>query len=92
MDDKSLLTLAELRKSLKGLMQPEILTKLADFLDATGGDVSMIERYDWFCHNSHDGVDCKYARMAKDKFEKNEAKQVAEIINWLYRHWSCKYE
>ena len=90
--DKTLLELSDLRKSLKKLIKPEVLNHIVDFLDNTGGDKSMIERYDWFCHNSEHGGDCKYARIAKEIFLKDEAKSVAKTIIWLYNNWARFYK
>ena len=74
--------------SLQKMMSPEILAKFADFLESTGGDNSLIERYEWFAKNSENGTDCRYARMAKDLFIAEHADKTAEAIKWLYENWA----
>lgn len=90
--DNNLLQLEVLRKNLREFLKPEILNKLADLLESLGKDNDMLERYNWFCHNSENGPDCRYAIMAKNLFEQDQAKRVAESINRLYHCWSKKYE
>jgi len=92
MEDNTFRTLANLRDHLKAYLKPEILKKLVEFVDATGGDNSMIERYIWFSENSENGADCRYAKMAKEAFLQNNAKGVAEAIIWLYHNWANQYE
>ena len=90
-----LIKLSHLRKSLRQLIQPEILNELANFLEATGGDnnnPSLVEKYEWFCNNAENGPDCRYAAMAKNIFLANEADKTAKAINWLYYNWSRHYE
>lgn len=95
MKNDILIKLSHLRKSLRQIIQPEILNELAEFLEATGGkdnNASLVEKYDWFCNNSKNGPDCRYAAMAKNLFLENEASKVAKAINWLYHNWSKNYE
>ena len=92
MKDNTIKTLVSLRKSLKAYLTPEILQKLAEFIEKTGNDNSMIERYVWFSENSEDGPDCRYAKMSKEFFEKEYAKGVAEVVIWLYHNWAVNYE
>ena len=80
-EDNVIRQLLELRNTLKGYLQPEILKKLVEFVGATGGDHSMIERYVWFADNSENGTDCRYAKMAKHFFEEEQAKGIADAIN-----------
>ena len=79
-------------ETLKILLQPEVLNKFADFIEITGNDSSMIERYKWFAENSEEGSSCRYARMAKDFFLRDHAGAVAEAIVWLYHNWAKEYE
>lgn len=91
----TLTKLSDLRKSLRQLIQPEILNELANFLEATGGNTnspSLVEKYDWFVHNSENGPDCRYAAMAKNIFLNDEAEETAKSINYLYHNWSKHYE
>ena len=93
--DDTLVRLSQLRKSLKGFMRPEILSKLAEFLEKTSyGDdnSSLVERYEWFCNNSENGPDCRYAAMAKNFFLMDQAEDTAKVINWLYHNFSSVYE
>jgi hypothetical protein len=91
--DQVMLNLSAFRKNLRQLMDPKILSRLAEFLEKTGyEDSSMIERFDWFCHNSTDGVDCKYAVAAKEFFLQNQAADAAAVICWLYHNWARTYE
>ena len=87
-----LIKLAELRDSLKSFLRPEILKELANFLEATGGDNSFIDRYKWFCENTTNGPDCRYAAMSKEFFLKDHAEQTAKAINWLYENFAKFYE
>ncbi|MHA2248484.1 MAG: hypothetical protein ACXADY_26290, partial [Candidatus Hodarchaeales archaeon] len=79
--DQVIDVLVRLRKALKSYLDPKVLGKLADFLENTGGDRSMIERYIWFSENSEEGSNCRYAIMAKEFFLKENAKDVARTIN-----------
>lgn len=76
-------------------MKPEILKALAEFLEHTAYgdniDSSLVERYQWFCENSENGPDCRYAAMAKTFFLEDQAVNVANDINWLYENWSKFY-
>lgn len=95
MQKDTLIELSNLRKSLRQIIQPEILTELANFLEATGGtdnNPSLVEKYDWFCNHSENGPDCRYAAMAKNLFLADEATKTAKAINWLYHNWSKHYE
>lgn len=84
--------LFDLRQRLRSLLQPEILSALADLLEATGGDESNIDKYKVFVAKSTEGEDCRYARIAKELFLKNEAGNVAQSVNWLYENWSKFYQ
>jgi hypothetical protein len=91
--DENLIILSNLRNQLKELMQPENLTKLADFIENTSwGDGSLLDRYKWFCENGEKGSDCRYAAMAKNFFLVEQAEKVANIINYLYHNWSKTYK
>ena len=91
--DKVLVNLAHLRENLVKLMNPEVLKKFADFLEATGNsDGSMLQRFKWFVENSENGADCKYAAMAKDFFLESQAEECAKAIIWLYKNWAKHYE
>lgn len=91
--DDTLVNLANLRRNLKDLMNPEVLRHLANFLEKTQyGESSLMERYEWFCKNAENGPDCKYAMMAKTFFLRDQADDVAYEINWLYDNWSKNYK
>ena len=93
--DDTLITLSKLRQHLKIYLRADILKHLAQFLEITANaadDGSLIERYQWFCNNSENGPDCRYAAMAKDFFLRDQAKGVAKTINWLYHNFSKRYE
>ena len=95
MQDDILIKLSNLRKSLRQLLQPKVLTELTNFLEATGGtddNPSLVEKYHWFCENSENGPNCRYAAMAKNIFIADEASNTAKAINWLYHNWSHIYE
>jgi hypothetical protein len=90
---EALLNLAQLRINLQKLMKPEILAKLAEFLEKTAyEDSSMLERYKWFVENGENGADCKYASMAREFFLKDQAENAAKAIIWLYHNWARNYE
>lgn len=91
--DQVILNLAVFRENLHKMMKPEILQKFAEFLESTGSDNhSMLERYKWFCENSENGPDCRYAGMAKEFFLKDQADGAAKAIIWLYHNWAKSYE
>jgi hypothetical protein len=88
-----LLRLAEFRRNLYGMMRPRILKELEKFLRDTGGqEKGSLEKYEWFCHNSTEGGDCKFALIAKSMFENDSAAKAAESIIWLYHNWAKEYE
>jgi len=91
--DQVLLNLATLRENLRKLMNPSILKKFAEFLDATGEeDSSMLQRYKWFVEKSENGADCRYAVLAKEFFLNDQADGAAQAIIWLYHNWAKTYE
>ena len=91
--DQTMLNLAILRENLQKMMNPDILKEFANFLEATGkNDESILSRYKWFAENGENGVDCRYAVMAKEFFLKDQANGAAKAINWLYHNWSKYYE
>ena len=91
--DDILLNLALFRENLQKMMNPKVLEKFVEFLDATGHeDSSMLHRYKWFVENGENGADCRYARMAKDFFLQDHADGAAKAIIWLYHNWARGYE
>lgn len=92
--DNNLIKLSRLVKELRQLMKSEVLSELAKFLEviSDGQDTSLVEKYDWFCHNSENGSDCRYAKMSREIFLNQYAKKTADTVNWLYHNWSSKYE
>ncbi len=91
--DQTMLNLSVLRENLRQLMNPEVLKEFANFLEATGSDDnSFLSRYKWFCENSENGSDCRYATMAKEFFLRDEAAGAAQAINWLYHNWAKHYQ
>lgn len=91
--DLTLLNLATFRENLNKMMKPEILHLFAKFLESTANNNnSMLTRFKWFVENSTDGLDCKYAGMAKEFFLKNQAESVAKAIIDLYHKWAKFYE
>jgi len=90
--DEALLRFAHLRKSLTQFMKPEVLKNLAKFLEDTQyGESSLMERYEWFCKNSENGPDCRYAAMAKQFFLEDQAEKTAKDIIWLYENFGRFY-
>lgn len=89
-----MLNLHALLQNLKTMMDPQVLSKLAELLEAcsSADSGSLLERYEYFCVHSDQGGDCKYAQLAKEFFERDEAKQCADAINWLHEHWSQTYK
>lgn len=93
LQDEILLNLSQFRENLKILMKPEVLQKLAEFLEETADqEHSMLEKYKWFVENSQDGLDCKYASAAKEFFLENQAEQAAKAVIWLYENWAKAYK
>ena len=91
--DQSLLNLAVLRENLRRMMNPEVLGEFANFLAATGEEgSSMLQRYKWFTERSENGVDCRYAVLAKEFFLSDQADGAAKAIIWLYYNWARTYE
>lgn len=90
--DDTLIRLAQLRRSLKEFMRPEVLKQLAQLLEDTQyGESSLMERYEWFCKNSENGPDCRYAAMAKTFFLQDQAEKTAKDIIWLYENFGRFY-
>ena len=84
--------LVELRNNLKEIMKPEVLKELADLLQVLGTDTGQtyLKQYDFWIKKN--GVDCRYAAMAKEFFLRDQAKGVAKAINSLYSSFSKFYE
>ncbi|MHA2069417.1 MAG: hypothetical protein ACXABY_34075 [Candidatus Thorarchaeota archaeon] len=89
-----MLNLHALQQNLKQMMDPQVLQKLTELLEACSSSASgtLLERYEYFRSHSEEGGDCKYARLAKEFFEKDEARGCADAINWLYENWSQNYK
>lgn len=89
--DQNIIKIAELRDNLLSLMQPEVLSKLADLLESLGGDRNSfaIQYRTWIQTN---GPDCRYASMAKNFFLKEQAEGIAKEICNLYHNWAKVYE
>ena len=86
-----LVHLADFKKSLQSLMDPKILSKLSSLLEAFGPEQkSWIEQFEFWVEKN--GEDCRYATMAKEIFLKENAKNVAREIIWLYKNWAKTYE
>ena len=67
--DENLIRLSRLVKQLRDLMRPEVLSNLAKFIESVGdSETTLVEKYDWFCHNSENGSDCRYAKMSRNLF------------------------
>lgn len=91
--DRTMLNLATFRENLRKMMNPEVLSHFADFLESTGSaDNGFLSRYKWFAENGENGPDCRYAVMAKEFFLRNEAEGAAKAIIWLYKNWARHYE
>lgn len=89
--DRNLIILAELRDHLLGIMQPELLEKLAGLLEAMGGDKnSFVHQFRTWVEKN--GEDCRYASMAKNFFLQDQAENVAKMICVLYHDWAKAYE
>jgi hypothetical protein len=91
--DRTMLNLAVFRENIRKMMNPEVLSQFANFLEATGSaDSGFLSRYKWFAENGENGADCRYAVMAKEFFLRDEAAGAAKAINWLYHNWAKHYE
>lgn len=91
MNDDILLKLASLKESLGNFIKPQILKKIVELSEALGTDKnSFVKQFKFWVEKN--GPDCRYAEMAKQFFLDDQAKSVAESINWLYHNWSNKYE
>jgi hypothetical protein len=92
--DLTMLNLHALRKNLKRLMNPAVLKKFAELLESTStaDNGSLLDRYEHFARTSEHGPDCKYAQLAKQFFEKDEAAGCAAAIRWLYENWAKNYK
>lgn len=89
--DRTMLNLAALRTNLKQLMDPKVLQKLAELTEAMSSESGdYLERYEFFVRKN--GIDCRYAQMAKEFFINDKGKDCANAINWLYHNWSKFYE
>jgi len=90
---QALLNLAQFRENIQKLMKPEVLEKLAEFLEATRyEDSSMLTRYKWFVENGENGAACKFALLAREFFLKDQADNAAKAVIWLYHNWAKTYE
>lgn len=85
-----LLELNHLRKILNGILKPEVLDKLVDLQEQLGADDEqcMLNRFDWFFHNSENKENCNYTRMARHLFIEESSDNVVELIKWLYENWA----
>ena len=91
--DQTIINLAILRENLYKMMNPQVLSEFANFLEATGNeDNSFLTRYKWFCENAENGSKCRYAVMAKSFFLQDQAAQTAKAINWLHENWAKDYK
>ena len=91
--DNVMYKLAEFRDNLASLMDTQVLGKLAEFLtDTISEDVEALSKYKWMVENSVDGLDCKYAAVAKNFFLENCAENAAKTICWLYNNWAKMYD
>jgi len=90
-DHTSLMNLAILRQNLQKMMDPQVLKKLVELLEAMNSDNgSLLERYKYFVEKND--KECRYAIMAKEFFERDNANSCAMAINWLYHNWSQEQE
>jgi hypothetical protein len=91
MRNNNLVNLGKLRESLKLLMNPELLGKLADLLEAMGSDKnSFLKQFNFWLEKN--GEDCRYAEIAKQFFIEEEAEGIAKQIITLYHDWARYYE
>ena len=87
----TLIRLAALRDSLTIITKPEILRNLVDLAQFLGTDHnSFVKQFKFWVEKN--GNDCRYAAMAKEFFLKDQAKDVAKQINYLYHNFSKQYE
>jgi hypothetical protein len=83
--------LGKLRDNLKMFMSPNILNKLVGLLEVLGNDrQSFVRQYNFWIDKN--GKDCRYAQIAKDFFEKDQAESIAKSIISLYHSWAINYE
>jgi hypothetical protein len=91
MQDNNLVRLGKLQESLKSLMNPELLSKLADLLEAMGNDKnSFLKQFNFWLEKK--GKDCRYAEIAKQFFVEEQAEGIAKQIIKLYHDWARYYE
>ena len=89
--DRTMMNLADLRENLQHMLKPEVLDKLVDLLGEMNSDNgTLLNRYKYFVQKN--GVDCRYATMAKEFFLNDHAADCAKAINLLYHNWSKNYE
>lgn len=82
--------IAKFEENLRSLMDPNVLSKLADLLKAFGPNKSPAMQYDFWIKRN--GPNCRYAAMAKGMFEQNCAENVAKEIIKLYHCWAKHFE
>jgi hypothetical protein len=89
--NQNLIKIADLRDKLLSLMNPEVLSKLADLLSSMGGDRNtfVVQFRTWAERN---GPDCRYAAMAKRFFLEEQAENIAKEICNIYHSWARFYE
>ena len=81
--------LDELRIILTNLLSKE--NELKEFLELLKLlKESKVERYLWFADHSKYGKDCKYARKAREVFEKFEEKKITDKISEIYNKYIAK--
>lgn len=88
--DQTLLDLAYLRDNLLSLMKPEVLSSLADLLQALGTDNSFVHQFRTWVEKN--GSDCRYAQYARQFFLDDHAENVALEICKLYNNWAKYYD
>ena len=86
-----LLEIAKFKDNLQSLMDPKVLSKLAELLKALGPERnSFLSQYKFWIEKN--GPNCRYAAMAKCLFEQDVAENVAKEIISLYHNWAKHYE
>lgn len=83
--------LDELRIILTDLLGKE--TELREFLKLLKLlKESKVERYSWFAEHSTYGKNCKYAKKARDVFERFEEEKISAKISEIYNKYIAKQE
>jgi len=87
----SLLRLAALRENLLYFVDPKVLSKIVDLVEAMGTDRNtFLKQFQFWIKKN--GPDCRYAAMAKTFFLEDQAEKIALEINWLYHNFGKHYE